>query len=39
MEELIKEREEALTTLNIEPIEVQRGVYDIAPEREEVINE
>lgn len=38
MEEL-KEREQVLTTLNIEPIEVKRGVYDIAPEREEVINE
>jgi hypothetical protein len=39
MKELIKEREEVLTTLNIEPIEVKCGVYDIAPQREEVINE
>lgn len=39
MEEQNKDREEALTTLSIEPIEVEPGVYDIAPEREEVINE
>lgn len=39
MEEQNKEREEALATLSIEPIEVEPGVYDIALEREEVINE
>lgn len=39
MEEQSKEREGVLTTLSVEPIEVEPGVYDIAPEREEVINE
>jgi hypothetical protein len=32
----VKVREEALTKAGCEPIQVQRGVYDIAPEREEV---
>lgn len=31
-----KEREQALTDSNCEPIEVQQGIYDIAPDREEV---
>lgn len=31
-----KEREQALTEANCEPIEVEQGIYDIAPEREEV---
>ncbi len=39
MEEYNKSREEVLTNLNVEPIEIEKGVYDIAPEREEVINE
>ena len=39
MEEQKKEGEVVLTTLSVEPIEVKPGVYDIAPEREEVINE
>ncbi len=39
MEEHNKSREEVLTILNVEPIEIEKGLYDIAPEREEVINE
>ncbi len=39
MEEHNKSREEVLTNLDVEPIEIEKGLYDIAPEREEVTNE